>query len=414
MRSIGRGKLLHARILAGLSLVAIAADVAVPAGPAVGSVSGQAPSSPASVGTARLWSDEALQSLRDELQASAQEGLEPSAHEFARLDRAAPNGESDRIASAIALSLAEDYAHGRVPDHSRTGWHIESHAADMSRLASELQVALAGNRLRPWLRSLLPSDPRYAALRDAYAATPASDETKRDRLRANLERWRWMPRELGKDHIYVNVPSYTLAVVDEGKPVSTYTVVVGKPSTPTPQIAVSARSVVVNPWWNVPPSIARTMKGGGGKGYVYSGKSLRQRPGPGNALGKVKIDMPNPHAIYLHDTPSKNLFAEQSRAFSHGCIRVKDIDKLAAELLELDRGDSAEVARALAGSATRTVSLQNLRPVYLVYFTMDVGADGNLVTYEDPYGRDGKLIASLDRETRLASRKPVMMAKLER
>ena len=93
---------------------------------------------------------------------------------------------------------------------------------------------------------------------------------------------------------------------------------------------------------------------------------------------------------------------------------MKDIDRLAAELLELDRGDSAEVSRALAGSATRTVALQQLRPVYLVYFTMDVGPDGKIVTFEDPYGRDSRLIASLDRETQLGSRKPVMMAKLGR
>jgi murein L,D-transpeptidase YcbB/YkuD len=217
-----------------------------------------------------------------------------------------------------------------------------------------------------------------------------------------MERWRWMPRSLGVDHIYVNVPSYTLSVVEDGRPVSAYTVVVGSPSTPTPQIAVEAQSVVVNPWWNVPRSIARTLKAGG-NGYVYSGGAIRQRPGPRNALGKVKIDMPNPHAIYLHDTPSKALFAEKSRAFSHGCIRVKDIDRLAVELMELDRGESAEVEKALAGSATRTVKLQQRRPVYLVYFTIDVAADGRLVTLEDPYGRDAKLIAGLNRETRLAS-----------
>jgi murein L,D-transpeptidase YcbB/YkuD len=178
--------------------------------------------------------------------------------------------------------------------------------------------------------------------------------------------------------------------------------VVGSPSTPTPQIAVEAQSVVVNPWWNVPRSIARNMKAGG-NGYVYSGGAIRQRPGPRNALGKVKIDMPNPHSIYLHDTPSKALFAEKSRAFSHGCIRVKDIDRLAVELMELDRGESTEVEKALAGSATRTVKLQQRRPVYLVYFTMDVAADGRLVTLDDPYGRDAKLIAGLNRETQLAS-----------
>ena len=413
MRRIGRNMLSRTRIIGGLSLIAVAADLAMLTAPAVGNVTPPPVQTAEPARPAALWSADALDSLRAEVAAAESEGLDPAAYPLAQLQGRPEGAETDRIATGIALSLAEDYAHGRVPDHSRSGWHIESHAADMSRLSAELNDAVRQNRLRTWLRSLLPTDPRYAALREAYASTASGEKTTRDRLRANLERWRWMPRDLGKDHIYVNVPSYTLAVVDDGKAVSSYTVVVGKPSTPTPQIAVSARSVVVNPWWNVPPSIARTMKGGG-KGYIYSGKSLRQRPGPGNALGKVKIDMPNPHAIYLHDTPSKNLFSEQSRAFSHGCIRVKDIDKLAAELLELDRGDSAEVQRALAGSATRTVALQKLRPVYLVYFTMDLAADGKLVTHEDPYGRDAKLIASLDRETQLASRKPLIMAKLER
>jgi murein L,D-transpeptidase YcbB/YkuD len=212
-----------------------------------------------------------------------------------------------------------------------------------------------------------------------------------------------MPRELGKDHIFVNVPSYSLNVVDEGRTVSTYTVVVGKPSTPTPQIAMAAQSIVVNPWWNVPPSIARKM--GSRKGFVSGPDgALRQPPGPRNALGKVKIDMPNPHSIYLHDTPSKALFAKSSRAFSHGCIRVKDIDRLAAELVKLDSGNDREVQQALAGSSTRTVRLPQTRPVYLVYFTSDVGADGNTVTHEDPYGRDKRLVTALDSATLMAAK----------
>jgi murein L,D-transpeptidase YcbB/YkuD len=113
--------------------------------------------------------------------------------------------------------------------------------------------------------------------------------------------------------------------------------------------------------------------------------------------------MPNPHSIYLHDTPSKALFAESSRAFSHGCIRVKDIDRLAAELLELDRGGAGEVRQALEGSATRTVALTRERPVYLVYFTADAGPGGEIVSYEDPYGRDAKLLAGLNRPIQLAS-----------
>jgi murein L,D-transpeptidase YcbB/YkuD len=393
---------------AGLSAIAVTTMLFTVAEPAIGSqtqtdVAVEAARPVEAPRPAAFWSTASLQALKAEAAAAEAEGLDPAAYDLAALAGLAEGPDADRIATSIALSLAEDYSRGRVEDTSRLGWHIGRSPADANRLMQELAAALRENRLQPWLRSLLPSDARYIALRNAYAATPAGDAPVRARLRANLERWRWMPRSLGADHIFVNVPSYTLSLVDDGRQVSSYTVVVGKPSTPTPQIAVAAQSLVVNPWWNVPRSIARTMKAGAGKGYVVSGGAIRQRPGPGNALGKVKIDMPNPHAIYLHDTPSKSLFSEKSRAFSHGCIRVKDIDKLAVELMALDRGDTGEVQRALAGSATRTVKLHQTRPVYLVYFTMDVGSDGRLVTLEDPYGRDAKLIASLERETQLAA-----------
>ena len=126
------------------------------------------------------------------------------------------------------------------------------------------------------------------------------------------------------------------------------------------------------------------------------------RPEARNALGKVKIDMPNPHSIYLHDTPFKALFAESSRAYSHGCIRVKDIDRLAAELAFRDQGAVPAVARALAGGAPRTVTLGSSRPVYLVYCTAAGGADGKVIALDDPYKRDGRLVAGLDQATRMA------------
>lgn len=357
--------------------------------------------------TQQLWSVEAVRELQAEAAAAADEGLDPGAYDLSALAVAAARGESaatDQAATRVALALARDYAQGRVTDKRRFDWHIEQ-AADLNQISAGLRAALQDNRLRPWLRSLLPQDPRYGALRAAYVGTPADDRATRDRLRANLERWRWMPRELGSDHIFVNVPSYTLDVVDDGEAVSTYTVVVGKPATPTPQIAVEARSIVVNPWWNVPRSIAAKLTPSAAKGFESApGGGLRQRPGPANALGRIKIDMPNEHAIYLHDTPSKDLFARSSRALSHGCIRVKDIDRLAAELTALDQGDGQAVRKALAGSATRTVPLQARRPVYLVYFTAEASPDGSLVTFEDPYGRDRRLAEALDGATRTASR----------
>lgn len=365
---------------------------------------------PVAAKPAQLWSGDAVRALEAEIRAAAGEGLDSASYDLPALADASARGESletDRIATAAALALARDYSQGRVADRSRFGWYIER-GDDGGSLAAGLHAALREGRVRPWLRSLLPTDPRYAALRAAYASE--SDPAMRDRLRANLERWRWMPRRLGDDHIYVNVPSYTLALVEDGKPVSSYTVVVGAPKTPTPQIASNVRALVVNPWWNVPRSIAGSIRPGAGKGYVFSGGGVRERPGPGNALGKVKIDMPNPHAIYLHDTPTKHLFGESSRAFSHGCIRVKDVESLAAELAERDAGDADAVRAALAGSATRTLTLPKARPVYLVYFTLDAAPDGTIVRYEDPYGRDAKLLASLNRPARFAERRAAAVA----
>lgn len=409
----GAGKITACLGSTGLSLLTTASVFAAsptltdgepPAAPAPAPIVASALPAPV-----HLWSAQAINDLQSEAMAAEQEGLDPAAYDIATLlSTYAARGESedtDRVASAIALGVARDYASGRIIDKSRFDWHIDANADDLNRLSAELQSALRGHRLRPWLRSLLPADPRYAALRTAYATTPTTDSTMRDRLRANLERWRWMPRTLGKDHIYVNVPSYSLAVVEDGRPVSTYTVVVGKPSTPTPQISVAAQSIVVNPWWNLPTSISAKMRSGA-KGFVSApGGGLRQPPGPRNALGRVKIDMPNAHSIYLHDTPSKALFAQQSRAFSHGCIRVKDIDRLAVELASLDQGTDKPVRQALAGTKTRTVALEHSRPVYLVYFTADVGKDGSIVRYDDPYGRDARLVQALDGTTRIASAK---------
>lgn len=354
-----------------------------------------------------LWSKAAVSSLQLEVAASAAEGLDPLAYDSASLAQIVQiHGESaevDAAATKVALSLAGDYSHGHVDQRSRPGWYIDRTAPADEALEAQLVQSLRANDLRSWLRGLLPSDRRYTDLRAALAATPESDTATRDKLRANLERWRWMPRTLGEDHIYVNVPSYSLKVVENGQAVSTYTVVVGKPSTPTPQMAAEAGSIVVNPWWNVPPSIAKSMRGK--KGFqIKAGGRLAQPPGPRNALGKVKIDMPNAHNIYLHDTPSKSLFSARSRAYSHGCIRVKDIDRLASELAILDQGNDLSLRQALAKSGTRSLQLQKKRPVYLVYFTVDIGPDGRMISLEDPYDRDASLVSSLDATTKLANR----------
>jgi murein L,D-transpeptidase YcbB/YkuD len=349
------------------------------------------------------WSAEASRTLIEEIAASANEGLDPHAYHIealtAELQRTGGGAALDRLADAAALKLAHDYLLGAVQNKAAHDWHIDRADGDPSQLAASLQTAVAHRALRSWLRSLLPTDSRYTSLRAAYADTPKSDFLVRARLRANLERWRWMPRDLGADHIYVNVPSYTLQLVKDGRPVAQHVVVVGARATPTPAIGYAAQSVVLNPWWTPPKSIKVS-----GKGFVRDGGAWRQPPGPRNALGRVKIDLPNPHAIYLHDTPAKAYFEKTSRAYSHGCIRVQDAERLAAELVKLDSGSDAAVARGLKTYATQTLKLREGRPVWLVYFTADIAPNGELQLLEDPYDRDTKLIAQLENQVQLAMR----------
>jgi murein L,D-transpeptidase YcbB/YkuD len=386
---------------ASIASLGLALAAFMPA-PSTTSVSAQS-AAPAAPQLGR-WSADAVRALLAEIEASAGEGLDPGdypARELSAALAAGPAGGAalDQLAEAAALKLARDYLVGRIEEKRRFDWHIERTDADEGQLAAQLRAAVADGRVQPWLRSLLPGDPRYAGLRQALAETPEENIILRGRLRANLERWRWLPRDLGADHIFVNVPSYTLQLVEDGRTVDNFTVVVGARATPTPAISYPAKAVVLNPWWTPPKSIKVS-----GKGFVNSGGVLRQPPGPRNALGRVKIDMQNPHAIYLHDTPAKAYFEKPSRAYSHGCIRVQDVDRLAAELVRLDGGPQSAVENGLRSSRTQTVGLKTGRPVWLVYFTADIGEDGKLRLLEDPYGRDSRVLASLDRGLQLASR----------
>ncbi|NIJ06422.1 murein L,D-transpeptidase YcbB/YkuD [Sphingomonas vulcanisoli] len=355
---------------------------------------------PVSAPIEAAWSVASARQLLSAIEGAPAEGLHSSDYNPDGLRAAIDAGagpDLDRVAQAAALTLAHDYYFGRVGDREAFDWHIERSAYEMAGLSARLDQAVAAHKVGPFLASLLPTDARYAALRDALADAHGAD---RDRIRANMERWRWMPRDLGSDYLYVNVPSYRLRVVQDGEATSTYTVVVGAPATPTPQMVSPATSLVVNPWWNVPQSIIRKENMRPGKaGFVYASAngqaSFRQPPGPRNALGKIKFNLINDQAIYLHDTPAKAGFARDQRDLSHGCVRVKDIAGLASELMR-DGGDDGELQDALGQSKTATVMLPKRWPVYLVYFTMDRGDDGDLVTYGDPYDRDAKLIAQLD------------------
>ena len=352
---------------------------------------------------ASRWSADTVAQLIEVIQSASSEGLNPADYRLSVLRQTAAAGQGptlDAVAERSTLELAHDYLFGRVADRADMQWLIARSPYEASQLAVQLHQAIASGRIRDFYSGLLPRDPRYRALRTALAET--TDRAARDRLRANLERWRWMPRDLPSDYLYINVPAYRLQLFRDNVSFASYDVVVGAKATPTPQMVSPTGSLVVNPAWYVPESIARKSRLHPGRdGYVWKatpdgGRRIIQLPGPHNALGRIKFNLDNDQSIYLHDTNAKSLFNRDQRALSHGCIRVKDIDQLAADLLSQNGGDTSAFEEALAGDDTRTMRLPRTWPVYIVYFTADVDDAGTVSSFADPYGYDAKVIAALD------------------
>jgi len=371
------------------------------------------------------WPADGLRPLLAAVDASRDEGLRPADYRRDALADAIESGASDAatdtLATETALALAHDYADGRIRNRARFDWHVTHAPTPPATLDADLRKAVAGGTLDTYLHGLLPHDRRYVALRAALRDTPKGDDdgeaegqsARQKHIRASMERWRWMPRALGDDYIWVNVPTYKLALIHGDSVVATHVVVVGAPKTPTPMLSANVGSIIVNPWWTLPPTVLREGQGkryAAARGFVYvtiGGKAyVRQKPGPANALGRMKIDMPNPYAIYLHDTPAKWAFGKSERALSHGCIRVQNISALAGDLTQPDA-----IAGAMTDLTTHTLQMQKGVPVYIVYFTAAPDADGKVMTYGDPYDRDDELIAALDHDRSYHRESPTVAAK---
>jgi murein L,D-transpeptidase YcbB/YkuD len=227
-------------------------------------------------------------------------------------------------------------------------------------------------------------------------------------LISNMERWRWLPADLGARHIMVNVPEYRLRLVEDGGVVRESRVIVGKENSQTPIFSEDMKYLVINPSWTLPPSIlkkeflpalAADPDYAARKGYriIRNGNriSVQQPPGERNALGLIKFMFPNDHAVYLHDTPNRDLFSAGKRAFSHGCVRVDQPFQLAEEILAQDDKWSEKKLRGLVGKGERYVHLRNPLPVHLTYFTLSVDENGALKSFDDLYGFDSKVRAAL-------------------
>jgi L,D-transpeptidase YcbB len=225
-------------------------------------------------------------------------------------------------------------------------------------------------------------------------------------LRLNLDRWRWLPNDLGERYVLVNIAGFELEVVEEGKVIESMNVVVGQESTATPIFADSIRHVVVNPYWNVPDGImARTIGPAMARDPNYLAKNdmemvdgrVRQRPGPQNSLGRYKFIFPNEHDVYLHDTPDGHLFARTERAFSSGCVRIERPRDFARLLLRLqsDR-DPDSLDPIFAGGKEQWIKLDRPLPVFLLYFTAWVQEDGSVRFHHDVYGRSEAMDAQAE------------------
>ncbi|HEX5042006.1 MAG TPA: L,D-transpeptidase family protein, partial [Candidatus Polarisedimenticolaceae bacterium] len=249
----------------------------------------------------------------------------------------------------------------------------------------------------------LAADGRIGPATRAALAVPLS--RRAEQIRLSMERWRWAPASFDAPPIVVNIPEFRLRAFDGKQGVAlTMPVVVGKsyPGRKTPVFAGSMTYLVFRPYWNVPPSIARKEirprmaadPGWAGRnGYEVVDGRVRQKPGENNALGRVKFMFPNPMNVYLHDTPSRDLFSRPRRDFSHGCIRLQDPPALAAWVLRDDpRWTRERIEQAMrSGPLDAHVTLPHPIPVLLVYATAVAPEDGTVRFFEDIYGHDATL-----------------------
>ena len=244
-----------------------------------------------------------------------------------------------------------------------------------------------------------------------------------DIVLANMERWRWMPHRFPDTYVIVNLPDFTLRVMHNGKQLWTTRIVIGKPEMPTPIMTADMKYITVNPTWNVPPSIVHReylpalaqdptvlARMGLRVDYGPDGVHISQPPGDKNALGRIRFNFPNKFLVYQHDTPDKYMFANDKRAFSHGCMRVQDPAHYAEVLLSLVRpndGYTEDRIKKMFGPNETDIQFPAFIPVNLTYQTAFVDDAGKLELREDVYGRDRALLAILKGTDRKMADVPV-------
>ncbi len=406
-----------------------------------------------------LWTSNGAATARalaasDYLKNVANEGLDPRDYPvpvFSGLSNLDAKNELKLTRSV--LDYARHASSGRVSFTRVSGSilyppHALAPAQVLSQIANSDDVAST-------LGSFEPQHPGFKALQAALAAeldAPQSDNARAssrhgridriDLIVANMERWRWLPRNLGTNYVMVDVPAFSLSVFSKGSKIWQTKIVVGQSNKSTPLLSETMKYLTVNPTWNVPPSIIRNeylpalqrdpdaLERIGLKVARNHDGSLRvyQPPGERNALGRIRFNFPNVFLVYQHDTPQKNFFARDNRALSHGCMRVQYPEKYAELLLSLSQPEDGFTVHRIAsmyGNDERTINLKRPIPVHITYQTAYVDDAGHLKTRADIYGLDAALLRVMRGDERgiadtpiarnyQASSKPVMARLPER
>ena len=349
------------------------------------------------------------------------------------------------LAVTLAVLKYARYARGgRFSDPSSISKLLD-HRPPVRRPRSVLTDIAASYAPDAYLRSLHPQHEQFEALRrlllklrepDATASVEPGRESEDrtvllGRILINMERWRWLPADLGAFHVWNNVPEFVTRVVRKGETIHSDRIVAGQPEWATPAFSADMRTIVFHPSWVVPDGIKRKellprLRDSSQSSLVrlftgtrssralleqhnlqvsYQGRPIdpdqvdwssanigaydfRQPPGPTNVLGSIKFMFPNKHNVYMHDTPERDLFARSFRGLSHGCMRVADPLRFAAVLLAQDKSWSEQQVESLLNGATSEVQLTTRIPVHMTYFTATVDRQGNVQTFGDLYGLD--------------------------
>jgi murein L,D-transpeptidase YcbB/YkuD len=375
-----------------------------------------------------VWDNEKKrETLRALVHDASSHGLNPEDYHVHLLDKPVGKSDEDKAKAEILYTdalvrLAYHLRFGKVnPSALDADWNYKRSLKEIEPVKALEELATAGDLVKA-VEDFGPRMPEYDALRLALVQQYNLAETDNDpavqqrieTLKVNLERMRWVAYGLPKDYVLVDIAGYNAALIRDGEPVWTSKVVVGKPYRETPIFRADMTQVILNPSWTVPPTILKedllakvdsdpnifTRKGlrivdaNGNEASEYSeGMRVTQAPGNDNALGRYKFDMPNQHTVYLHDTPAKDKFSADARAFSSGCIRLEKPREL-AEILLKDQMSAQQIEEVIATNGTKTVKLTQKIPVLILYFTAD--AKGNVIEFRDDiYERDGRVAAAL-------------------